>query len=68
MKEASDVWRIVGIILLVLFVLVVGLPFLFALLHIAVGFLVWLAISVIKVAIVVAIVYLIVVGIRAVLR
>jgi len=49
-------------------VLVVGLPFLFALLHIAVGFLVWLAISVIKVAIVVAIVYLIVVGIRAVLR
>jgi hypothetical protein len=68
MKEAADVWRMVGIIVLVLFVLVVALPFVFALLHIAVGFLVWLAISVIKIAIVVAIIYLIVVGIRAVLR
>ena len=68
MKEASDVLKTVGIVLLALFVLLVALPFVFTLLHIAVGFLVVLAISLIKVAIVVAIVYLIVVGIRAVLR
>jgi hypothetical protein len=68
MKEAKDVLRVVGVILLALFVLVVALPFVFTLLHIAVGFLVVLAISLIKVAIAVAIVYLIVVGIRAVLK
>jgi hypothetical protein len=68
MKEATDVLKIVGIVLLALFVLLVALPFVFTLLHIAVGFLVVLAIALIKIAIVVAIIYLIVVGIRAVLR
>jgi hypothetical protein len=68
MKEATDVLKIVGIVLLALFVLAVALPFVFTLLHIAVGFLVVLAITLIRVAIVVAIIYLIVVGIRAVLR
>jgi hypothetical protein len=68
MKEATDVLKIVGIVLLALFVLIVALPFVFALLHIAVGFLVVLAITLIKVAILVAIIYLIVVGVRAVLR
>jgi hypothetical protein len=68
MKEATDVLKIVGIVLLALFVLAVALPFVFALLHIAVGFLVVLAIFLIKAAIAVAIIYLIVVGIRAVLR
>ncbi|MDX6303390.1 MAG: hypothetical protein QOI77_359 [Blastocatellia bacterium] len=68
MKEATDVLKIVGIVLLALFVLAVALPFVFTLLHIAVGFLVVLAITLIRVAIVVAVIYLIVVGIRAVLR
>ena len=68
MKEATDVLKIVGIVLLALFVLAVALPFVFTLLHIAVGFLVVLAISLIRVAIVVAVIYLIVVGIRALLR
>jgi len=68
MKEATDVLKKVLIILLALFVLAVALPFVFTLLHIAVGFLVVLAITLIRVAVVVAIIYLIVVGIRAVLR
>jgi sterol desaturase/sphingolipid hydroxylase (fatty acid hydroxylase superfamily) len=68
MKEAGDIFRIVGIVFLVIVVLALVLPFVFALLHIAVGLLVWLAITVIKVAIVVAIIYLVIVGIRAVLR
>ena len=68
MKEATDVLKIVGIVLLALFVLAVALPFVFTLLHVAVGFLVVLAITLIRVAIVVAIIYLIVVGIRALLR
>ena len=68
MKEAADVLKKVLIVLLALFVLAVALPFVFSLLHIAVGFLVVLAITLIRVAVVVAIIYLIVVGIRAVLR
>ena len=68
MKEATDVLKIVGIVLLALFVLAVALPFVFALLHIAVGFLVVLAIFLIRVAIAIAIIYLLVVGIRALLR
>jgi hypothetical protein len=66
--KATDVLKIMGIVLLALFVLIVALPLVFTLLHIAVGFLVVLAITLIKVAIFVAIIYLIVVGIRAVLR
>ena len=71
MKEAADIFRVVGIILLALFVLAVGVPLVLAAAGVAlgiVGMLVGLAIMLIKVAIVVAIVYLIVVGIRAVLR
>ena len=71
MKETADIFRVVGIILLALFVLAVGVPLVLAAAGVAlgiVGMLVGLAIMLIKVAIVVAIVYLIVVGIRAVLR
>ena len=71
MKEAKDVLRIVGVVLLALFVLAVGVPLVFAAAGVALGilgFLVGLAVLLIKVAIAVAIVYLIVVGIRAVLR
>ncbi len=51
MKEATDVLKVVGIVLLALFVLAVGL-----------------AVTLIKLAVVVAIIYLIIVGIRAVLK
>jgi hypothetical protein len=71
MKETKDVLRVVGIILLALFVLAVGVPLVLAAAGVALGilgFLIGLAVILIKVAIVVAIIYLIVVGIRAVLK
>jgi hypothetical protein len=71
MKEAGDILKIVGMVLLVLFVLAVGIPLVLAAAGVAlgiIGMLVGLAIALIKIAIVVAIIYLIIVGIRAVLR
>ena len=71
MKETKDVLRVVGIILLALFVLAVGVPLVLAAAGVALGilgFLIGLAVMLIKVAIVVAIIYLIVVGIRTVLK
>ena len=71
MKETKDVLRVVGMVLLVLFVLAVGVPLVLAAAGVALGilgFLIGLAVLLIKVAIVVAIIYLIVVGIRAVLK
>lgn len=71
MKETKDVFRIVGIVLLALFVLVVGIPLVFAAagitLHIL-GTIFGLAVWLIKIAVFIAIVYLILVGVRAVLR
>lgn len=71
MKDAGDILKIVGMVLLVLFVLAVGVPLVLAAAGVAlgiIGMLVGLAIAVIKIAVVVAIIYLIIVGIRAVLR
>lgn len=68
MKEAKDVLRVVGVILLGLFVLVVGVPLVLTAAGIALGFLFTLAVAVIKLAVVIAIGYLILVGIRALLR
>lgn len=71
MKETTDIFRVVGIILLALFVLAVGVPLVLAAAGVALGvlgMLIGLAIALIKIAIVVAIIYLIVVGIRAVLK
>ncbi len=71
MKEATDVLKIVGMILLALFVLAVGVPLVLAAAGVALGvlgFLVGLAVALIKIAVVVAIIYLIIVGIRAVLK
>ena len=71
MKEAKDVLRVVGIVLLALFVLAVGVPLVLAAAGVAVGilgFLIGLAVTLIKLAVVVAIIYLIIVGIRAVLK
>ena len=71
MKEATDVLKIVGMILLALFVLAVGVPLVLAAAGVALGilgFLVGLAVMLIKIAVVVAIIYLIIVGVRAVLK
>jgi hypothetical protein len=71
MKDAKNVLRITGIILLGLFVLVVGIPLVLAAagitLHV-VGFVFSLAVGLIKLAIMLAIIYLVLVGIRAALR
>jgi len=71
MKETKDVVRVAGIILLGLFVLVVGVPLVLAAagitLHL-VGFAFGLAVALIKLAVVIAIIYLLLVGIRALLK
>jgi hypothetical protein len=75
MKDTRDVLRIVGMVLLGLFVFIVAVPFVLTLVFKAVGvtltligFLISLAVLLIKVAVVLAIGYLILVGIRALLR
>jgi hypothetical protein len=71
MKEAKDVLRIVGMILLGLFVFMVAAPLVMKLAGITYGIitgLIFLAILLIKVAVVLAIGYLILVGVRALLR
>jgi hypothetical protein len=71
MKEAKDVLRIVGMILLGLFVFMVAAPLVMKLAGITYGIitgLIFLAILLIKVAVVLAIGYLVLVGIRALLR
>ena len=71
MKDARDILRIVGMILLGVFVFAVGMPIVLTVAGIATGiisFLIGLAVFAIKVAVVLAIGYLILVGIRALLR
>jgi hypothetical protein len=71
MKEAKDTMRIVGIILLGLFVLIVGIPLVFAAAGITLGIIgtiFGIAVLLIKLAVVAAIGYLILVGVRAALR
>lgn len=71
MREAKDVLRVVGVVLLGLFVFVVGIPLVMAAAGITlgiIGFLFDLAVMLIKLAVVVAIGYLVLVGIRALLR
>ncbi len=57
----KDTVRIVGIILLGIFVLFVGLP-------LVVSGVIHIAVSLIKIAVVIAIAYLVLVGIRAMMR
>ena len=71
MKDARDVLRIVGMILLGLFVFLVAAPLvakLAGITFVIITGLIFLAILLIKVAVVLAIGYLILVGIRALLR
>jgi hypothetical protein len=68
MKEAQDILRVLGIIVLGLFVLVVAVPLALKVVGITLGILVGLAVALIKLAVVLAIGYLVLVGIRALLR
>lgn len=68
MREAKDVFRIAGVIVLSLIVLIFIVPLLLKLVGITLGILIHLAISVIYVAVALAIGYLVLVGIRALLR
>jgi len=71
MKDGTDIIRIVGIILLGIFVFAVGVPIVLTAAGITLGIikiLFGIAVLVIKLAVVIAVAYLILVGIRALLR
>jgi len=71
MKDVKDVFRIVGMILLGVFVFTVGVPLVLKVAGVTLGIisiLISLAVLLIKVAVVLAIGYLVLVGIRALLR
>ena len=71
MKEAKDILRIAGLVFLTIFVIVVGGHLLMAAIGVTLGIasLVFaLAVFLIKVAIGIAVIYLILVGMRALLR
>jgi hypothetical protein len=68
MKDAKDILRIVGMILLGLFVVVVVVPFVFAAAGIVIGGFVKLAVLLIKVAVTLAVIYLVLAGVRALLK
>jgi hypothetical protein len=71
MKDATDVLRIVGIILLGIFVFAVGIPIVLTAAGITLGIikiLFFIAVLVIKLAVVLAIAYLILAGVRALVR
>jgi hypothetical protein len=71
MSDAKDVIRVAGMILLGVFVVAVGIPLALTAAGITIGiigFLFHVAVVVIKVTVVLAIGYLILVGIRAMLR
>ena len=68
MKDARNVLRIIGMILLGVFVFAVVLPLLLKVVGITLGFIIGLAVLLIKVAVTLAIAYLVLVGVRALLR
>ena len=68
MKDTKNVLRIIGMILLGVFVFAVVLPLALKVVGITLGIIITLAVLLIKVAVTLAIGYLILVGIRALLR
>jgi hypothetical protein len=71
MKDVKNVMRIVGIILLGMFVLVVAIPLVLTAAGVVlagVGAVIGIAVALIKLAVLVAVGYLILVGIRAVMK
>lgn len=68
MANAKDLLGVIGIILLGVFVLAVGVPLVLAAAGIIIGGVIGIAVSLIKIAVVLAVGYLILVGLRAILR
>jgi membrane protein YdbS with pleckstrin-like domain len=68
MKNTKDMMRVVGIVLLSLFVLAVGVPLVLAAVGVTLSIFGFLAVVLIKVVVTLAIVYLVLVGIRTLLR
>ena len=68
MRDARNFLRILGMILLGVFVFAVVLPLLLKVVGITLGIIIGLAVLLIKVAVTLAIAYLVLVGIRALLR
>lgn len=68
MRDVKDLLRVVGIILLGMFVLAVVVPLVLTAAGIVVGTVISLAVLLIKLAVFLAIGYLVLVGVRAVLR
>ena len=68
MKDMKNTLRVVGILLLGLFVLVVGVPLVLAAAGIIVSSVISIAVLLIKVGVTLAVGYLILVGVRALLR
>ena len=68
MKDARNVLRIIGMILLGIFVFAVVLPLALKVVGITLGIIISLAVLLIKVAVTLAVGYLILVGVRALLR
>ena len=68
MRDVKDLLRVVGIILLGMFVLAVVVPFVLTAAGIVVGTVIGLAVLLIKLAVFLAVGYLVLVGVRAVLR
>lgn len=68
MRDVKEMLRIVAMILLGLFVLAVGVPLVLGAAGIVIGTIVSLAVLLIKVAVTLAIVYLVLAGVRALLK
>ena len=68
MRDVKDLLRVVGIILLGMFVLAVVVPLVLTAAGIVVGTVVSIAVLLIKLAVFLAIGYLVLVGVRALLR
>lgn len=68
MKNTKDTMRVVGIVLLSLFVLAVGVPLVLAAVGVTMSIFGFLAVLLIKVVVTLAVVYLVLVGIRTLLR
>lgn len=68
MRDSKEMLRVVGIILLGLFVFIVGVPLVLGAAGIVVGTVISLAVLLIKVAVTLAIIYLLLAGVRALLK
>ncbi len=68
MRETKDILRVVAMVLLGLFALTVVLPLLLSAVGIVVGTVTFVAIKLIKLAVVLAVIYLILAGVRALLK